>query len=441
MTVTRERAGDALLSVEEAAARILGGIVPLVGEVAPLVEAAGRVLAEPVDARVTLPPWDNTAMDGFAVRAADTDGASADAPVTLPVTGEVPAGHAPSSPLEPGTAIRITTGAMIPPGADAVVPVEDTDAPPGADRLPDRVEIRRPARAGDNVRTAGSDVAAGARLLEPGAVVGPAALALLAATGISEVRVRRRPRVAVIATGDELVAIGEPLGTAQIYDSNSLALVAQARAAGAEARRLGIARDRLGSVVALLDEARAWADVIVLSGGVSVGAHDVVKDAVASLGSIGFWRVAIQPGKPLAYGRAAREGAGAGTAPLDDAPPISVFGLPGNPVSAFVTFELFVRPLLRRLEGRGDGSGRRVVRAMLAEPVHKSPDRRGFLRVRLSPDPARPGGLLARLAGGQGSHVLSALAAADGLAIVPEGVPGLDAGAEVDVLELDDEGA
>ena len=441
MSATHVRPGERLLTVEEAAERILAGVMALPAEAVPLDEAAGRVLAEPVHASVTLPPWDNTAMDGFAVRAADTAGASAESPVTLPVEGEVSAGHAPSSALAPGTAVRITTGAMIPPGADAVVPVEDTDARPGADALPARVAIRRAATLGDNIRRTGSDVAAGARLLEPGAVVGPAALALLAAAGVATVRVHRRPRVAAIATGDELVAIGEPLGPAQIYDSNSLALVAQARAAGAEARRIGIARDRLESVVGLLDEARAWADVVVLSGGVSVGAHDVVKDAVASLGSIGFWRVAIQPGKPLAFGRMARTEVPHAGASSTDEPPIAVLGLPGNPVSAFVTFELFVRPLLRRLEGRGDGSGRRVVRATLAERVRKAVDRRGFLRVGLSPDPARPGGLVARLAGSQGSHVLSALASADGLAVIPEGVPGLEAGAEVDVLELDDEGA
>ena len=290
----------------------------------------------------------------------------------------------------------------------------------------ERVAVLRAARSGDHVRRAGEDVERGAPLLEAGRAVGPAALALLAAAGVTGVEVHRRPRVAVMATGDELEPLGAPLPPGAIYDSNSLALAAQARAAGAEVRRLGVARDALESVLAPLREAATWADVIVTSGGVSVGAHDVVRDAFAALGTVDFWRVAVQPGKPLAYGRAGA---------------CHLFGLPGNPVSAFVTFELFVRPLLRKLAGRSDVVGRTVLRARLAQPVTKSAERRAFLRVRVEREAGTGGGTLARLAGGQGSHVLSALAAADGLAIVPEGIAGLPSGSEVDVWKLDDEGA
>jgi molybdopterin molybdotransferase len=237
----------------------------------------------------------------------------------------------------------------------------------------------------------------------------------------------------VIATGDELVPPGVEPGPAQIPNSNSVALVAQAREAGAEARDMGIAADDGDAVDPLLLAAASWAEVIVVSGGVSVGAHDVVKEAFSRLGRMELWRVAVQPGKPLAFARArararARQGvSGAG---------VLLFGLPGNPVSSFVTFELFVRPVLRRMCGHADLSGRETVRAELAEPVTKSAGRRAFLRARLERSDASRTGWLARLAGSQGSHVLSALVAADGLAIIPEDVIGLPAGAEVDVLRL-----
>lgn len=426
MVVPTSGAARALLSVEEARIRVLAGVAALPAETVALEPAAGRVLSEPVAAAQTLPAWDNSAMDGFAVRSEDVVSASPQQPVTLRVAGESAAGHPSPAPVAPGTAIRISTGAMLPAGADAVVPVEETDAPAGARSIADVVRVMRAAPAGNHVRRRGEDVHAGERLLDAGRAVGPAALALLAAAGVTHVSVHRAPRVAVLATGDELVPLGSPLGPGAIYDSNSIALAAQARAARAEVRRLGLARDTLEAVLTPLREAAGWADVIVTSGGVSVGAHDVVRDAFAALGEVDFWRVAVQPGKPLAYGRAGG---------------CHLFGLPGNPVSAFVTFELFVRPLLRQLAGRVDLLGRTVVRARLAQAVTKSTERRAFLRVRLEREAGPSGGTLARLAGGQGSHVLSALAAADGLAIVPEGLPGLSAGSEVDVWTLDDEGA
>jgi molybdenum cofactor synthesis domain-containing protein len=411
-----------LIPLEEARRRVLEGVTPLPTEVVGLEEAAGRVLARPVTSSLTVPPWDNSAMDGFAVLAEDVAAATAEVPAVLRVLGEVPAGGAPDLAVEPGTALRIMTGAMVPAGADAVVPVEETDAAPGQAALPAEVAIRVAARPGANIRRAGSDVRPGALLLPAGAAVGPAAVALLGATGNATVEVHRRPRVAVLSTGDELVPVGEPLGPARIHDSNGPALAAQARAAGAEVRRLGIARDALPDLLALLREAVAWADVVVLSGGVSVGAHDHVKPAFSALGTMALWRVAIKPGRPFAFARA-----------RDDGREVALFGLPGNPVSVYVTFELFVRPLLRALAGHAVVLDRPVRRARLVEPLAGSDGRLTVARVVLEPDPERPDGLLARSSGGQDSYMLASLAAANGLAFVPESLP---AGAEVEAWEL-----
>ncbi len=438
-----------LLRVEEARARMLAGVLPLPTERVSLGRALGRVLAEPLDTRVSLPPWDNSAMDGFAVRSGDVTGASLAEPTILEVIGEVAAGHAPEASVREGTAVRVLTGALIPPGADAIVPVEDTDAPRGMATLPDRVAIQRGAATGAHIRVAGGDVRAGERLLGAGVRLTPPRLALLAATGHAELLVHRLPRVAVLATGDELVPAGEPLGAAGIHDSNSVSLCAQVRAAGAEAIDLGIARDRFEEVVARLRDGIATADMVVASGGVSVGAHDVVRDAFGAVGTLDLWRVAVQPGKPLAFGHAEvqlPEGPADGPEGDDGngADPstkrVLLFGLPGNPVSTFVTFELFVRPVLRRLAGHADATGRMLIRAELVEPVTKSAGRRAFLRVRLEPDPDRASGWRASMAGGQGSHVISALAEANGLAIVPEEVDALPAGALVDVMVLDEGG-
>jgi len=416
-----------LLSLEEARARILEDVLPLRAESRSLPEALGRVLSEDTHALLTLPPWDNSAMDGFAVRSEDVASATEAAPVRLAVTGEVAAGHEPTSIVGPGAAVRVLTGAMMPPGADTVVKVEDTDAPQGEAELPEIVTIHAPAKVGRHIRRVGSDTSQGDALLPVGTRINAAAVAVLAATGHARVNVHRLPRVAVIATGDELTPIGEALGPASIPDSNSESISAQVIAAGAEPIRLGIAGDERDALRERLLEGILAADVLVATGGVSVGAHDIVKEVFEEIGSLDLWRVAIQPGKPLAYG----------SAPRPDGGHCILFGLPGNPVSSFVTFELFVRPVLRRLRGAPGDQGRLRVWATLTEPVTKSAGRRAFIRVRLEPDATAPGGYRARLAGSQGSHVLSALAAADGLAIIGEDTPGLPQGAEVEVIRLD----
>jgi len=425
------------MPLDEALERILDGVQPLPVETVAVEDARGRILAEALTARLTLPPGDDSAMDGFAVRSNDLADASGERPVTLPVVGESAAGRPFARRLEPGTAIRILTGALVPEGADSVVPVELTDAQPGIADLPATVTFRSTPSPGAHIRRAGSDLGEGDLLAEAGTTLRPATIALLVAAGWAKVPVHRRPRVAVISSGDELAPPGAALRPGQIHDSNGPALAAQTEAAGAEVRRLGIAPDELDAVVELLRKAIAGADVVLVSGGVSVGAHDVVKTAFGTVGEMELWRVAVQPGRPLAFARAPRASTGAHEAGASDAAPVLLFGLPGNPVSSFVTFELFARPVLRHLAGAPDPLRRATRRARLAEPVTKDPRRRAFLRVTLEPDPDRSDGWLARLAGGQGSHVLSALAMADGLAVVPEELPGLPAGAEVEVWLLD----
>ncbi len=414
-----------LLPLDDARARILEDVLPLRGGATPLAEALGRVLAEDATALITLPPWDNSAMDGYAVRSADVAGASPESPVTLAVVGEVAAGHEPEVGVGQRQAMRVLTGGILPPGADAVVKVEDTDAPPGVAELPQAVAVRSAVPPGKDIRRAGSDMHQGDQLLSAGTRIGPAAAAVLAAAGHAHINVHRVPRVGVIATGDELTPVGEPLGPASIPDSNSESIAAQVTAAGGEPVRLGIAVDRREVVRERLLEGIRDCDVLVVTGGVSVGAHDLVKEVFTEVGTLDLWRVAIQPGKPLAYG----------SAPRPDGGFCLLFGLPGNPVSSFVTFELFVRPVVRRLRGDPADQGRVTAQATLTDPVRKSAARRAFIRVTLDERP--DGSLSASLAGGQGSHVLSALAQADALAVIEEGPAEVPAGTQVEVIRLD----
>ncbi len=434
-----------LLSVEAARDAVLAVAEPVATERIVAADALGRITAETVRARVSLPPWPNSAMDGYAIRAADTTGASADAPVELRVIGDIAAGAAPDVTVMPGSAARIATGARLPDGADAVVPVEATtplDAarrlgPRGRDAagaLPAACLVHEPVAPGGSVRAEGSDLEAGAVLLQPGSAMTGVAVALVAGAGVESLLVHRRPRIAVLATGDEVRGPGKPLGPAGIPDANGPGLRALVTAAGGDAIDLGIAADDLDDVLARLRRGLdAGADALIVSGGVSVGPYDVVKTAIETVGRIDLWRVAVQPGKPFAFGVADRPGGGA---------PVLLFGLPGNPVSSAVTFELFVRPAIRSLAGRHDLL-RPVDRAVLGEPVTKSHGRRAFLRVEAERDetgaPARDlhGRVRVHLAGGQGSHVISALAAADALAVVPEADDSLPAGAEVALWWLD----
>jgi molybdopterin molybdotransferase len=415
------------LGLEEARARILAEASPLPPVEVPLLDALRRVASTDVRSRLTLPPWDNSAMDGFAVRSDDVAGASAERAITLRVVGEAAAGHLPTAEVVAGTAVRVLTGGIMPVGADAVVPVEDTDAPPGVADLPRSVAVLAPTAPGRHVRVTGSDLGAGSVVLEAGATVTPAAIAALAATGHASVEVHGRPTVAILSTGDELTPLGEAIGPASIPDSNGASLAAQAGDLGAEVIRLGIAHDDLDDIRTRLRDGVERADVVVASGGVSVGAHDLVRTALSELGELRLWRVAVQPGKPLAFGRATAPG---GRTCL-------LFGLPGNPVSSFVTFELFVRPAIRTLFGHQEPDGRQRVRANLVEAITSPAGRRSFLRVRLEPSGGDGGRYRARTAGGQGSHVLSALVAADGLAVIPEAVTSLPPGAEVEVIRLD----
>jgi molybdopterin molybdotransferase len=382
-----------VLSVAEALDRVLAAVPVLGAETIPLSEALGRVLAEPVVAGREVPPWDNSSMDGYAVRAEDTRTASEDRPAMLAVAGEVAAGAVAPGGLGPGDAYRILTGAPLPPGSDAVVPQEEVRRD-GA-----RVVLTRPVRPGAYVRRRGEDIRPGDRMLEPGALLRPAALGVLAALGRAQVRVHRQPRVAVLSTGDELVAPEDPLGPGQIPDSNTYTLCGLATEAGAVPLSLGIARDRREELVERL-RGGLEADVLVSSAGVSVGDRDFVREAIETLGAhLDFWKVNMRPGKPLTFGQVGER---------------LFFGLPGNPVSCMVTFELFVRPALRRLGGHRVLDRPRV-RARALEPIDNPGSRPGYLRVRLE---RVAGGLGARPTGEQGSAILRSMLLADGLAVV-----------------------
>ena len=439
-----------LISADAALAAVLDAVPgPTDAEWLHLSEALGRVAAGDVVSAIDLPPWDNSAMDGYALRHEDVETATAARPVVLEVTGDVPAGAEQLPEVRRGTAVRIATGARVPPSADGVVPVEQTTAArssgeaigsPGRDAtgpLPAAILINAPVPAGASVRRQGSDLRAGTTVLRVGSLIGPATIAVLAGAGQSGLHVHRRPSVGILATGDEIRSPGAELGPSGIPDANGPALRACVEAAGGSSQDLGIARDRLEDVQARLAAGlAAGLDAIIVSGGVSVGPYDHVRTAFATFGTIELWRVAVQPGKPFVFGTAPRPGGGR---------PILLFGLPGNPVSTFVTFELFVRPALRRLGGHAD-TGRRVDRAVLMDATPKSSGRRAFIRVRADRDglgtPIRDdlGRVIVRLSGGvsgQGSHVLSALSEAEALAIIPEDVDAHPAGGAVTLWWLD----
>ncbi len=412
-----------LLNVDEALARVLKDILPLPPENHSLTETLGRILASDITADVDIPPFPNSSMDGFAVRAADTTLAAKANPVQLRITMDIPAGAVPEGLLGIGEAARIMTGAPMPDGADAVIPVENTDIhwTPGADiALPETVTIFRALHPGDYIRPAGEDMHIGDIVLHAGTVVGPAEIGVLAALGRTPVPVIRQQRVAILSSGDELADNDEPLERGQLRDSNSYTLAALITAHGGIPLRIPIARDKLNDVRRRFREALdLQPDLILSSAGVSVGAFDVVRAVIDELGSVTFWRINLRPGKPLAFGQVGG---------------IPFFGLPGNPVSAMVTFDVFVRPVLLRLGGRADTAP--AVSAILAEDL-RSDGRRSYLRVRLSRE---NGHYIARLTGTQSSGALMSMVHADGLLIVPEGVTQASAGSSFTVRLLRDIG-
>ena len=395
-----------MLTVEEAVEQILSRVEPLPTEWVDLEAALGRVLGEPVVSGRQIPPWPNSSMDGYALRSEDARAANASLRVVL----QVAAGAAPSRAIGPGEAARIFTGAAMPPGADAVIPQEEVQVDG------DRIVAARPVRAGDFVRAAGEDVRVGDAVLERGRPIGPPEIGMLATLGYSRVRVHRRPRVAILSTGDELAELGREPGPGQIPNSNTYALMAQVRETGADPVNLGVAPDRREAIETRLGWGRS-ADVLLSSAGVSVGEFDFVKDALARLGAtLHLWRVSMRPGKPIAFGS------------LGGRP---VFGLPGNPVSAMVTFELFVRPALRKMAGHTRLT-RPTVHARALAAIPNPGSRRGFLRVTVTPD---DGGYGVRLTGDQGSSILKSMVLADGLAIVAPDTT-IEPGGAVEVILL-----
>ncbi|MEU6062706.1 gephyrin-like molybdotransferase Glp [Streptomyces sp. NPDC047097] len=433
-------------SVDEHLEDILQSVHPLDPIELPLPEAQGCVLVEDVMVPVALPPFDNSSMDGYAVRVADVTGATEEYPAVLTVIGDVAAGSAGLPTVGPGQAARIMTGAPLPPGAEAVVPVEWTDggtgegaatgmrpagsAPEGASG---EVRVHRPAEAGAHIRPRGSDVKAGDLALAAGTVLGPPQIGLLAAIGHGTAKVRPRPRVVVLSTGSELVQPGEELTPGRIHDSNSFALAAAARDAGAIAYRVGAVTDEPDALRATIEDQLIRADLLVTTGGVSVGAYDVVKEALSTAGSFGeeaepdeaapgvdFRKLDMQPGKPQGFGAI-----GPDRTPL--------LALPGNPVSSYVSFELFARPAIRALRGLRDvpDDARPRLRAAVAtdRTLTSPPGKRQFLRGTYDPE----AGTVTPV-GGAGSHLIGALALADALIVVPEDTDSVEPGQELEVI-------
>ena len=446
---------DRMLSVEEAFARIVSQFTALETETAPLMDALGRVLAEDVISAEDVPAFDNSAMDGYAVRFADTQTASEADPVKLRVVGDLAAGAVPDAPLGAGEAVRIMTGAPVPPGSDAVVPFEDTDrtdwakfgTPPGASGDPATVGILLAPEHQDNVRFRAEDIKTGEMVLAQGKRIRPAEIGVMASLGKTEVAVYRRPVVAVIPTGDEVVDIAEPLQPGQVRNSAAHALEALVTVYGGVPRRLPVVGDTVEAIRQALFSCHDC-DLIVTIGGVSMGDYDLVRNVLGAEGDIDFWRIRMRPGKPLAFGHIEEaasspsplgEGRGEGNAaqppsrPSHQAPRrVPVVGLPGNPVSAYVTFEEFVRPALLVMQGHTH-LHKTTIKARFLDSMENH-GRRQFVRVIVERDDH---GYTARLTGEQGSQLLTSLAKANGLAIISEHSDYVDPGSEVTVQMLD----
>ena len=399
------------LTVQEALTAVLAGVSVLPSERVPLLDALDRVIAERVVAKDSLPPFANSAMDGYAMRAEDLVGATESAPADLEVIGDIAAGFVPDVTVRAGTAVRIMTGAPVPPGADAVVPVEDTnEAWRNPERpLPKRIQIKRSVSAGDYVRHAGEDIEAGQTIIPKGHLLRSQEVGVLASLGVAEVAVIRRPKVAILATGDELIPIEEPLQPGKIRNSNGYTQTAQVLAVGGIPIPLGIARDTEADVTQKLQKGLdADVDLFISSAGVSVGAYDVVKAVLDREGDVGFWRVRMRPGKPLAFGKYKE---------------VPYLGLPGNPVSAMVSFERFARAAILKMAGRTDWE-RPLLNVTIQESL-SSDGRESYLRAVVSKE---NGQYVATTTGDQGSHIMTSLVKANALIIVPEGVTQVNTG-------------
>jgi len=401
-------------TVEEHLQSVLAGVEPLSPLDVTLVDARGCVLAEDVTAPWPLPAFDNAQTDGYAVKASDLLAASDGKPVTLRVIDDVPAGYRASVEVREGSAIRVQTGAPLPEGAEAIVPMDWTDGGTA------EVKVTRSIARGANVRRRGDDVPLGEVVCSRGTVLGPREIALLAAVGRGRVSVHPEPRVVIISIGSELVEPGMPLSPGLIADSNGVTIAAAVQEAGAIAYRVGPLPDDATTLLATLEDQLVRADMIVTTGGVSAGAYDTVKDVLSRLGTVEFTTVAMQPGMPQGHG----------TLGPDDTP---IFTLPGNPVSAYVSFEVFVRPVIRRMLGHAQ-IYRPVVRAVLVDPLPSPAGRRQFARGHLAVEEGR---YVVRPAGGQGSHMLGSLAQANALVVVPEDITEVKPGTAVAVLRLD----
>jgi molybdopterin molybdotransferase len=409
-----------MITIEEALERILSYVSVLPAEDKHPLDALGQVLDEDITATFDIPPLNNTGMDGYAVRAADTAGASEKGPRELLVIGEVAAGYIYEGEVAPGTAVRIMTGAPIPRGADAVVPFEETDEETAGKS--DSVRVFKAAEPGANIRPAGQDVRAGDIVLKRGVVLRPQEIGVIASLGRDRVRVIRRPIVAVLSTGDELLEPGQPREGARIYDANACSIAALVQRFGGVPKLLGIAKDTIEALTARIHEGLD-ADMLVTSAGVSRGDYDIVKDVLAREGEVAFWTVAMKPGKPLAFGAFERDGRR-----------IPHIGLPGNPVSSMVAFELFGRPAILKMMGKTD-TRRPIIRAIAQDRITNPGDPRVFLARCIVTE--RGGSYYARLTGSQSSGMLTSMVRANGLTIIPTDVDVVEPGDEIDVLMLD----
>ena len=409
-----------MLSVKIAQERILVSFKPLEGTSVAIESALGRILSQDIISELELPSFDNSSVDGFAVRTDDLSLSDETNPVSLRVTADIPAGNVPTIHLETGQAARIMTGALIPSGADAVVMVEDTDFAHqiAGSSAPDHVKILAKVKKNDYIRKHGSDILVGQKILPAGLKLRPQDIGMLAMLGIPYVPVNKRPRVAIVSSGDELIPVGAPLRPGKIHDSNTHMLAALVEALDCEILQMGVAADRFEDVKILFDKAANFGpDLIISSAGVSVGAHDFIKDVVEASGSLNFWKVDMRPGKPLAFGA------------FQDIP---FFGLPGNPVSSFVNFLVFVEPVLRLLKGEKT-SIRQTRRVTLKEQI-KSDGRESYLRAQVIYE---NGQAVAALTGHQGSGNLFSLVQANALLIIPSGVKSCPPGSEVDAWILE----